>query len=138
LPSIELRFSALPAHVRTARLVAASVARRAGLPEDVIDEVKLAVGEACGRAVGLHARGSQTELIEVVLCDDDAVFEVVVTDRVGSAEAADIALDNVTDLSDDDLLAPGVALAVIEGLVEEVAVETGHGGTSVRMRWSAA
>ena len=40
-----------PAHVRTARLVAVAVARRAGVDEDVLDEVRLAVGEACSRAV---------------------------------------------------------------------------------------
>ena len=46
-----VRFTALPAHVRTARLVAAAVARRCGLDEAVLDEVRLAVGEACSRAV---------------------------------------------------------------------------------------
>ena len=51
MATVELRFSALPAHVRTARLVAAAVARRAGVDEAVLDEVRLAVGEACSRAV---------------------------------------------------------------------------------------
>ena len=51
MPTVELRFSALPAHVRTARLVAATVARRSGVDEDLLDEVRLAVGEACSRAV---------------------------------------------------------------------------------------
>ena len=55
MATVELRFSALPEHVRTARLVAAAVARRAGVDEAVLDEVRLAVGEACSRAVGLHA-----------------------------------------------------------------------------------
>jgi anti-sigma regulatory factor (Ser/Thr protein kinase) len=52
MATVELRFSALPEHVRTARLVAAAVARRAGVDEAVLDEVRLAVGEACTRAVG--------------------------------------------------------------------------------------
>ena len=51
MATVELRFSALPAHVRTARLVAAAVARRAGVDEALLDEVRLAVGEACSRAV---------------------------------------------------------------------------------------
>lgn len=49
MATVELRFSALPEHVRTARLVAAAVARRAGVDEAVLDEVRLAVGEACTR-----------------------------------------------------------------------------------------
>jgi len=47
MATVELRFSALPEHVRTARLVAAAVARRAGVDEAVLDELRLAVGEAC-------------------------------------------------------------------------------------------
>ena len=39
MATVELRFSALPAHVRTARLVAAAVARRSGVDESVLDEV---------------------------------------------------------------------------------------------------
>ena len=42
MATVELRFSALPEHVRTARLVAAAVARRAGVDEAVLDEVRLA------------------------------------------------------------------------------------------------
>ena len=43
------------AHVRTARLIAAAMARRSGVGEDVLDEVRLAVGEACARAVGCRS-----------------------------------------------------------------------------------
>ncbi len=39
MATVELRFSAQPEHVRTARLVAAAVARRAGVDEAVLDEV---------------------------------------------------------------------------------------------------
>ena len=56
MPTVEVSFSALPAHVRTARLIAVAVARRAGVAEDLLDEVRLAVGEACSRAVELHQR----------------------------------------------------------------------------------
>ena len=41
-------------HVRTARLVAVAGARRAGLDEETVDEVRLAVGEAVARAVLRH------------------------------------------------------------------------------------
>jgi hypothetical protein len=36
-----------PALVRTVRLIAAAVARRTGRDEEFVDEVRLAVGEAC-------------------------------------------------------------------------------------------
>lgn len=47
MATVELTFSALPAHVRTARLVATAIARRTGVDESILDEVRLAVGEAC-------------------------------------------------------------------------------------------
>ena len=51
---VQLTISALPAHVRTARLMATAVARRAGVSESTLDEIRLAVGEACSRAVEAH------------------------------------------------------------------------------------
>ena len=54
MATVELRFTALPEHVRTARLVAVSLARRAGVDDETLDEVRLAVGEAATRAVGRH------------------------------------------------------------------------------------
>lgn len=63
MATVELTFSALPAHVRTARLVATAIARRTGVEESLLDEVRLAVGEACSRAVEahrLHCPGSRS------------------------------------------------------------------------------
>src|SRR5258708_40075656 len=54
MATVEMTFTPLPAHVRTARLVATAVARRSGVPEALLDEVRLAVGEACSRAVEVH------------------------------------------------------------------------------------
>jgi serine/threonine-protein kinase RsbW len=41
MPTVEVSFTALPAHVRTARLIALAVARRAGVDEQLLDEVRL-------------------------------------------------------------------------------------------------
>lgn len=145
--TVELSFSALPAHVRTARLVAASVARRAGVDEAVLDEVRQAVGEACSRAVGLHRRHCPEEPVRVDLVDGSDTFVVRVTDRVPSPgddeEPGDLltALDGGPDLLADSLLVDTedlpstVGLAVIAGLVEDVEVDSTAEGTTVTMRW---
>lgn len=140
--TVELSFSALPAHVRTARLVAASVARRAGVDETVLDEVRQAVGEACSRAVGLHRRHCPDEPVRVDLVDGPDVFVVRVADRVpapGDDEGpGDLlsAFDGGGDLlAESEALPSTVGLAVIAGLVEDVEVETTAGGTTVTMRW---
>ena len=67
MPTVEMTFTPLPAHVRTARLVATAVARRSGVPEALLDEVRLAVGEACSRAVELHQEHCPTEPVRVAL-----------------------------------------------------------------------
>ena len=54
MATVEVTFTPLPVHVRTARLVATAVARRSGVAESLLDEVRLAVGEACSRAVEAH------------------------------------------------------------------------------------
>ncbi|WP_030559591.1 ATP-binding protein, partial [Streptomyces exfoliatus] len=82
MPTVELRFSAQPEHVRTARLVAAAVARRAGVDEAVLDEVRLAVGEACSRAVGLHRSHDITAPVTVVLIEEEKAFSIEVGDAV--------------------------------------------------------
>ena len=84
--TVELTFSALPAHVRTARLVATAIARRTGVEEALLDEVRLAVGEACSRAVEAHRLHCPGEPIRIELRDDLGRFEVTVTDSAPSDE----------------------------------------------------
>src|ERR1700742_1463405 len=86
MTTFEVTFTALPVHVRTARLVATAVARRSGVAESLLDEVRLAVGEACSRAVEAHLRHCPGQPIRVELTDDGEQFEVVVTDAVPDAE----------------------------------------------------
>ncbi|MBO8196385.1 ATP-binding protein [Streptomyces oryzae] len=81
MATVELLFSALPEHVRTARLVAAAVARRAGVDEAVLDEVRLAVGEACTRAVGLHMSHGLSSPVRVALIEDEKKFSIEVGDE---------------------------------------------------------
>ena len=51
MATVEVTFTPLPAHVRTARLVAAAVARRSGVDEALLNEVRLATAVATRRAV---------------------------------------------------------------------------------------
>ncbi len=80
MATVELSFTALPAHVRTARLVATAVARRSGVDESLLDEVRLAVGEACSRAVEGHQLYCPAEPVRLALTDTAGRFEVEVTD----------------------------------------------------------
>jgi len=80
--TVTVSFTPLPSHVRTARFIAASVARRAGVAENVLDEVRLAVSEACSLAVRLHRAHAPSVPIEMRLTDDVEQFRVQVVDAV--------------------------------------------------------
>jgi serine/threonine-protein kinase RsbW len=146
MATVEVTFTPLPVHVRTARLVATAVARRSGVAESLLDEVRLAVGEACSRAVEAHLRHCPGQPIRVELTDNGEQFEVVVTDAV--PEAADGNGAGSWDTSDGHggSLAPldgevplqlpdGVGLAVIAGLADDVRIASAGTGTSITMSW---
>ncbi|MFH8936586.1 ATP-binding protein [Streptomyces griseosporeus] len=131
MATVELRFSALPEHVRTARLVAAAVARRAGVDEAVLDEVRLAVGEACSRAVGLHQLSGVTAPVKVALIEDEKQFSIEVGDEAPHQVPGGSADDGAEAEAEEDEM----GLAVISGLVDDVEVATGEHGGLIRMTW---
>ena len=141
MATVEVTFTPLPAHVRTARLVATAVARRSGVDESLLDEVRLAVGEACSRAVEAHRKHCPRVPIRVALTDDAERFEVVVTDAAPAeapADAMSAELASVMTPAADGVihqLPPGVGLAVISGLADDVRILPADGGTSVAMSW---
>ena len=49
--SLEIQLAADPALLATARLFAAAAARAAGCDDDVVEDVRLAVSEACARSM---------------------------------------------------------------------------------------
>jgi hypothetical protein len=120
---VKLSIPPQPEHVRTARLVAGAAARRCGVDEGVLDEVRLAVGEACARAVNRQAAIAGTAQVRVELEDGDDTFAVRVHDPSPN-EQGEI----------DD----GLALAVISGLVPDSSVAPGAGGTVISMLWPVA
>ncbi|MFJ8082012.1 ATP-binding protein [Streptomyces sp. NPDC096205] len=136
MATVELRFSALPEHVRTARLVAAAVARRAGVDEAVLDEVRLAVGEACTRAVGLHQSSGITAPVKVLLIEEEKQFSIEVGDeapRSAPGDRAPGAAGEDADAEEDEM-----GLAVISGLVDDVEVTAGEHGGQIKMTWPTA
>ena len=159
MATVEVTFPPLPAHVRTARLVATAVARRSGIDESLLDEVRLAVGEACSRAVEAHRKHCPGQPIRVALNDDGERFEVVVTDAApadadgeapvaaapqggngtarGAAAPAVAPQGGATAGVDGVILQlpAGVGLAVITGLADDVHISPAGDGTSVAMSW---
>jgi serine/threonine-protein kinase RsbW len=159
MATVEVTFTPLPAHVRTARLVATAVARRSGVDESLLDEVRLAVGEACSRAVEAHQRHCPAEPVRIEMTNHDQRFVVTVSDHAPTARPAVAATENgIRDGAGHDgaghhdpgqdgigyeaighdggsAIPAGFGLAVISGLAEDVRVLSTSSGVSVRMSW---
>ncbi|HTX25899.1 MAG TPA: ATP-binding protein [Streptosporangiaceae bacterium] len=135
MATVEVAFTPLPAHVRTARLVATAVARRSGVDEALLDEVRLAVGEACSRAVEVHRRHCPAEPVRIEMTDQGERFVVVVRDAAPTSTAP----VTVQGAEDGALAIPaGFGLAVISGLADDVRVSSTSSGVSVQMSWPSA
>jgi serine/threonine-protein kinase RsbW len=159
--TVTVSFTPLPAHVRTARFVAASVARRAGVADSLLDEIRLAVSEACSLAVRFHLVHAPAEPVHVRLTDSSNQFTIEVADAVarraldlGSDVTLDLDADLELDFEADGMDADGwagngatdfdlrsherIGLAVINGLVDDVSVGYQEDGSVVTMRWPIA
>jgi serine/threonine-protein kinase RsbW len=150
MATVEVEFTPLPAHVRTARLVATAVARRSGVDEALLDEVRLAVGEACSRAVEAHRRHCPAEPVKIEMTDQGERFVVVVSDAAPTAPGpatagrngrsrSGTAAETLHEAENGGMAIPaGFGLAVISGLADDVHVSSTSSGVTVRMSWPSA
>jgi len=162
---VEVAFTPLPAHVRTARLVAVAVARRSGVADSLLDEVRLAVGEACSRAVEAHRLYCPAEPVKIELTSSDGRFEVVVTDSApaepaavgpaapvpgaaatgyaeaggpATAPAGGVKVAGAVAGNGNGGLQDGLGLAVIAELADDVKISRTQAGISVSMSWPSS
>ena len=141
-----------PSHVRLVRLVAAALGRLNGIAEDVLDDVRLATGEACGRAVAAHLHHGVAQPVEVELRGDEGLH-VCVRDFVPLPQASGVSAAEVlrgelaehestpageADATVDGLVTLPEAIGLIQGVSDHVTVNTGRDGTTVAMRWARA
>ncbi len=144
MATVEVTFTPLPAHVRTARLVATAVARRSGVDEALLDEVRLAVGEACSRAVEAHRRHCPAEPVKIEMTDQGERFVVVVSDHAPTSTVRSAGTNghgapaSAVQGADEAGIPAGFGLAVISGLADDVRVSSTSSGVSVRMSWPSA
>lgn len=138
------------ANVRIARLIAGSVCRMAGYPEALNHDVRLAIGEACGRAVSAHRdRGIEGPVtIEIEQVDaNGAMVCVAVLDRAprdaratngGPGEGAAVNQEVTGPTSLSDAITMPDPLTIIAGLADELEVRTTPAGGTVLIRWHLA
>jgi anti-sigma regulatory factor (Ser/Thr protein kinase) len=137
LPELELEVPSKPRFVRTARHAVGALARLHDVPEDLIEDIKLAVSEACNTAVAAEeAASAEGEILVSVWAEGDRVL-IDVVDPHGKVQrevSGDPATIDTADLPFERLL----ALPIIRGLVDEVSISAAEEGGGLRIRMSVA
>jgi serine/threonine-protein kinase RsbW len=119
---ISLRIPSSPKYVLLARLVVTQVGQIAGLEQDEIYDLKLAVTEAVTNAI----RHAKVKSFEIEYSARPQVVEITVKDAGGGFEVEDL-----TKVPDSQ---GGFGLAVIGSLVDEVMLDsTEQDGTQLKM-----
>lgn len=121
MPTASIAIPPQPEHVRVVRMVAGAAARRGGVPEEIIDEVRLAVGEAVARVVLRHRRAGVAADVLVSLRDDPEAFEVEIDDQTP------------VGLQDSD---DGLSVALMSAVVPRTSITpSADGHQRIRLVW---
>ena len=131
---LELEIPARPEFVALVRLVVSSVASsRRVLAEERIDDVKLAVSEACTNAIEAHSDVDTDDHVVVRLFEGDDRLDVVIDDRGTGFDPE--SLPEHPPVTDPERLnfERGLGIPLIRTLVDEVAFDSGSDGTSVKL-----
>jgi hypothetical protein len=112
------------------RLVAAAVARRSAQDEELVEEVRLAVGEACALMIGENVaeldNGSASGPVVITMDVADRLRVQVTTQGPVAVE---------TPLSPVDGMQPW---ALLRGLIDDLELTTEGSSTRVSMSWPLA
>jgi serine/threonine-protein kinase RsbW len=131
---LELEIPASAEYIAIARLVVSSiVSSRRNLPDDRIDDLKLAVSEACTNAIEAYGPNRPDDRVKILVQDDDEKLQVDVEDQGPGFDLE--ALPTHPPVTDPERLnfERGLGIPLIRTLVDDVEFESGDGGTLVRM-----
>lgn len=128
---VELRVPPDVQYVGLARLVVTTAARQAGMTNDRIEDLKIAVSEATANAIAAHQRAGDDEAVSLVFGTTGTdQFAVTIADAgfVSDAEGGGVGTRSWN--SDGNL-----SVTLIRGLADVVDFE-GETGMSVHMRFA--
>jgi anti-sigma regulatory factor (Ser/Thr protein kinase) len=116
--TVRLTFPPEPRLLGTIRLVVGVVARKAGMGEEGIEDLKVAVSETCAVAVGDLHRAGRADPIEVDLVESADRFGIEVRDRAPAPTA------KPGDPADGEVDDRELGLALVGALVDDLKTAT--------------
>ena len=125
---VELEVPPKSVYVGVVRLAISALGRSLDLDEDAIEDLKIAVSEACANAVIAHEESGIEEHVKIAWNDEDGRIQIAVTSG-GKApvDEGTGALTSTGSLASRDVL----SLALLQSLVDECTVEQLPEGGSV-------
>ena len=131
---LALEVPASAEYIAIARLVVSSLASsRRDLADDRIDDLKLAVSEACTNAIEAHGAADSSEHVRIQVRENNDKFEVTIEDRGQGFDPA--TLPEHPPVTDPDRLnfERGLGIPLIRTLVDLVEFVPSAKGTAVRL-----
>jgi serine/threonine-protein kinase RsbW len=135
-PELELSFPPRPEYVRAARHAVAALARLHDASDNTVEDVRLAVSEACTSAVQANAETGQDVRLTATIRDSSLVVDVL--DRGAIIDPGFI--EHVEEVDTDELpFEKQLSLPLLRGLVDRLeGFHRDGGGMVIRMWMSVA
>lgn len=128
---VELDVPPRSVYVGVVRLAVAALGRSLDMAEESVEDLKIAVSEACANAVIAHEEAEIEDPVRIVWSDDEGRIEIEVTS--GGEPPVDEgtgALTSTGSLASRDVL----SLALLQSLVDQCTVENlPEGGSITRL-----
>ncbi|HBI92995.1 MAG: ATP-binding protein [Terrisporobacter othiniensis] len=122
---IKMEITANPEYVSIIRLTTSGIANKVGFCIDDIEDLKVAISEACTNAIK-HSLDDRFTIIYSMI-ENGLTIEII-----DNGKGYDISTVNEPDI--DNLKESGMGLFIIESLMDDVIVESQEGkGTSIKM-----
>lgn len=126
--TVQLLIPCRAEYVGVARLTVLGITSRIPFSYDEVEDIRLAVGEACTHAV--ERAGTDTATIRIVSTLDTVALTIEVTDTVAEAERA-APTEEARLLEEAGVDQQGLGALLMEILVDEVKIDTTATGTTV-------
>ncbi|MGH9244770.1 MAG: ATP-binding protein [Acidimicrobiales bacterium] len=128
---VELEFPARPEYLSLVRVVVGTVAGHGPPLEPLrVNDLCLAVSEACANAIDAYADDAGSGLITVDFAIAGDRLEVEITDRAGGFDLGTIRAGIPTPHPERER---GLGLPLMRVLTDEMEVSSSNGGTAVRL-----
>jgi len=121
------------AYVGIIRLAVASLARTAGFDEERVDDIRIAVSEACTNAVLAHEEAGSDQPIKVAWTEAADRVIVRVEDRVGARGADGVSPQDSQGFSTRMVM----SVALLQEMADDLTIEPSESeGTTSRLTFS--